>query len=390
MSSDETLRITLDASSALEHPLTGVGYVALHQTSALAALNAGLELRLFGTRARGVALPAEWRHAFTRSFVVPGARRLKLALWSRWNGPPIEWFCGRVDIAHGLFHLLPAAVAAKRLVTVHDLVVFRHPETHTAETVRTHQRLLRHAARNADALIAVSESCRRDILDILNVPPEKVFVVPNGVCIEDFEGALDPAALARCRQQLGLQRDYWIYIGTIEPRKNLTRLLTGYRRIVDRFPDCPDLLLVGRKGWHAEAIFQAIGELRLENRVYHAGYLPRSDLILLLRNAAACLYPSLYEGFGLPVLEAMAAGVPVLTSNISALPEVIGPCGVLINPEEPDSLEAGMETLHLQPDACARMAREARERARGFSWENSAMRLAQVYRAVHQDEACSM
>jgi alpha-1,3-rhamnosyl/mannosyltransferase len=154
---------------------------------------------------------------------------------------------------------------------------------------------------------------------------------------------------------------------------------------VDRFSDCPDLLLVGRSGWHAEPIFQAIGDLRLENRVFHAGYLARSEVILLLRNAAACLYPSLYEGFGLPVLEAMAAGVPVLTSNISALPEVIGPCGVLIDPEEPDSLEAGMETLLQQPGACARMAREARERARGFSWENSAQRLAQVYRTVHQD-----
>ncbi|HOF40047.1 MAG TPA: glycosyltransferase family 1 protein [Candidatus Hydrogenedentes bacterium] len=381
----ETLHIILDASSALEHPLTGVGYVALHQTSALAALNGGLELRLFGTRARGVALPAEWRQSFTRSFVVPGTRRLKLALWSRWNWPPVEWFCGTADIAHGLFHLLPAAAAARRLVTVHDLVVFRHPETHTAATVCTHRRLLQHAARNADALIAVSESCRQDILEVLNVPPERVFVVPNGVCIEDFEGAVDPAALARCRQELGLRSDYWIYIGTIEPRKNLTRLLTAYRRIVDRFSDCPDLLLVGRSGWHAEPIFQAIGDLRLENRVFHAGYLARSEVILLLRNAAACLYPSLYEGFGLPVLEAMAAGVPVLTSNISALPEVIGPCGVLIDPEEPDSLEAGMETLLQQPGACARMAREARERARGFSWENSAQRLAQVYRTVHQD-----
>ncbi len=384
MDSDETLRIILDLSCALERPLTGVGYVALHQASALAGLDTALDLRVFGTRARGVALPPEWRRGFTRSFVVPGARRLKLALWPRCNFPPIEWFCGPADIAHGLFHLLPAAATARRIVTVHDLVVFRHPETHTAETVRIHRRLLLHAARNADALLAVSESCRQDILDVLNVPPEKVFVVPNGVRRGDYEGELDPAALARCKQQLGLRRDYWIFVGTIEPRKNLVRLLAAYRRIADRFPECPDLLLVGQSGWQAEPVFQALRELRLENRVYHAGYLARADVILLLRGAAACLYPSLYEGFGLSVLEAMAAGVPVLTSNVSAIPEVIGPCGVLTDPEDVDALEAGLETLHLRPDACARMAVQARERARGFSWEASATRLAEVYRLVHR------
>ena len=383
MDSDETLRIILDLSSALERPRTGVGYVALHQASALAGLDAALDLRVFGTRARGVALPPEWRLGFSRSFVVPGARRLKLALWPRCNWPPVEWFCGPADVAHGLFHLLPAASNARRMVTVHDLVVFRHPETHTAETVRIHRRLLLHAARHADALIAVSESCRQDILDVLNVPPEKVFVVPNGVRIGDFEGELDSAALARCRQRLGMQRDYWIFVGTIEPRKNLPRLLAAYRRVADRFPECPDLLLVGRSGWHAEPVFQAIRELRLEERVRHAGYLGRSDVILLLRGAAACLYPSLYEGFGLPVLEAMAAGVPVLTSNVSAMPEVIGACGVLTDPEDVDALEAGMETLLLRPDACARMAAQARQRARAFSWEASATRLAEVYRVVH-------
>ncbi len=382
MESDDTIRIALDLSSALEKPLTGVGYVALYQAHALIDLDAPLELRVFGTRARGVAVPDELRAGLALGCVLPNARRLKLALWSRWNWPPVEWFCGTVDIAHGLFHLLPAAKSAKRIVTIHDLAVYRYPETHTASTVRIHQRLLAHAARYADALVAVSESCRQDILEFLNVSPEKVFVVPNGVRTQDFDGVFDADALARLRGQIGLPENYWICIGTIEPRKNLRRLLQAYRRIAEGHPECPGLLLVGRRGWHAEPVFETLRELRLEQRVKHAGYLSRLDVILLLRGAAACLYPSLYEGFGLPVLEAMAARVPVLTSNVSAIPEVIGPYGVLINPEDTVDLESGMETLVTRPERCAELAACAFERAKQFSWEASARRLVEVYREV--------
>ena len=380
--SDEPLRVVLEVSCALEHPLTGVGYTALHQANALKNLDPPLDLRLFATRARGVTIPDELRRGFTRCFAIPNVRRLKLALWRQYNWPPIEWFCGDADVAHGLFHLLPAAKSAKRIVTVHDLVVFRHPETHTASTVRTHRRLLINAARNADALIAVSESCRQDVLELLHAPPEKVFVVPNGVRTEEFAGKLDRDALTRCKARLGLSGNYWICIGTIEPRKNLCLLLAACRRVANRFSECPDLLLVGRRGWHAEPVFETLRSLGLEQRVKHAGYLARPDVILLLRGATACLYPSLYEGFGIPVLEAMAARVPVLTSNVSAIPEVIGHCGILVEPRDVDSLEEGLEALLTKPTECAQLAERAFVRAQSFSWENSAKRLAEVYRMV--------
>ncbi len=379
---DNSLRIALDLSCAFEGALTGVGYVALHQARALMHLNEDLDLRLFATRARGIELPEDLEAGFTRTAVFSNARRLKIALWARCNWPPIEWFCGSVDAAHGLFHLLPATVRARRIVTIYDLVVFRRPETHTASTVRTHKRLLKHAARHGDALITISESCRQDVLEVLNAPPEKVHMVPLGVCLEDFAGPLDEDILARRKQNLGLTGAYWICIGTIEPRKNLCRLLEAYRRIVDRFPECPDLLLVGRRGWFAEPVFEAIAKLRLSRRVKYAGYLPRPDVILLLRGAAACLYPSLYEGFGLPVLEAMAARVPVMTSNAASMPEVIGGHGIVVEPEEVDALEWGLEQLLTQPAACEQMAERAFVRARSLTWENSAKRLLDVYRAV--------
>lgn len=387
--SEKPLRVALDLSSALERPLTGVGYVALHQANALANLGTSLDLRLFATRARGVTIPENLQGAFTQSFVVPNMRRAKLAIWLRYNWPPIEWFCGDVDIAHGLFHGLPAARRAKRVVTIHDLVVFRYPETHTKATVRAHRRLLTHAALHADALIAVSESCREDLVEQLNVPPGRIYVVPNGVWLEEFQGELDNEALKRWKQRLEIGSDYWIYIGTIEPRKNLDRLLVAYADIVRRFPECPDLLLVGRRGWHSKTVFDAIRYLALkqtalEHKIKQVGYLARSDVILLLRGSAGCLYPSLYEGFGLPVLEAMAARVPVLTSNVSAIPEVIGPHGVLIDPEDVDDLKSGLERLLMERDLCSQMVAKAYERAQGFSWQASAKRLAEVYEKIHR------
>ena len=380
--SDEPLRVALDLSCAFEGSPTGVGYVALHQARALMRLNETLDLRFFATRARGIRFSEDLRAGASRTTVFPNGRRLKQALWSRVNWPPIEWFCGGVDAAHGLFHLLPATARARRIVTIYDLVVFRHPETHTASTVRTHKRLLTHAARHADALITISESCRQDVLDVLNAPPGKVHLVPLGVSPEEFAGALDEDILAQRKDNLDLAGAYWICIGTIEPRKNLCRLLEAYRRIVDRFPECPDLLLVGRRGWLAEPVFQTIAQLRLAQRVKYAGYLKRSDVILLLRGSAACLYPSLYEGFGLPVLEAMAAQVPVLTSKAASMPEVIGPHGIIVEPQDVDALEWGLEQLLTQPAACQQMAARAFERACSFSWENSARRLVDVYRAV--------
>jgi len=387
--SEKPLRVALDLSCALERPLTGVGYAALHQANALTNLDTALDLRLFATRARGVTIPENLQGAFARSFTVPNMRRFKLAVWTRCNWPPIEWFCGEVDIAHGLFHGLPAARKAKRIVTIHDLVVFRYPETHTRATVRAHRRLLTHAAQHAHALIAVSESCRQDLLELLNVPPEKVYVVPNGVWLEEFQGELDTERLMGWKRRLGLEADYWIYVGTIEPRKNLYHLLVAYADIVHRFPECPDLLLVGRRGWQSKTVFDAIRYLalkqtELEHKIKYAGYLPRPDVILLLRGAAGCLYPSLYEGFGLPVLEAMAARVPVLTSNVSAIPEVIGPHGVLIDPEDLDDLKSGLERLLTERDLCSQMVAKAYGRAQEFSWDASAKRLAEVYEKIHR------
>ncbi len=381
--SEPRIAIGLDLSCLVPQPLTGVGYYTLHLFLALARLRAGLDLRVFASSAQAVpevvrALRDEcsaWRS-------VRWPTRLKNALWTRFEWPPIEWFTGPVDVAHGAFHLLPATKRARRVVTVFDLSGLRYPDTHTADNLEYHRALLRHAVARADALVAISESCKADLVELLHAPEERIHVVYGGVYLDEFSGAIDIERLEVLKARFGIRGEYLIHLGTVEPRKNLVRLIEAYARIRARAPSCPQLVLAGQRGWKSDDVFEAIERLHLEQAVVHTGYLDRADAVRLLRGAHACVYPSLYEGFGLPVLEAMAARVPVLTSNVSSLPEVLGDTGILADPLDLDALEAGIvDLLERRGEAEARLD-AAYARATLFSWESSAGDLAQVYRIV--------
>ena len=385
-----SVRVAMDLSCALDYPLTGVGYRALYITQALQAQNPELDLRMFATRARGVnQIPEFFQNGFNRRFVVPYARKLKHHLWRHFDWPPIEWFCGEVDVAHGLFHELPAARKAVRLVTIHDLSFFKFPETHTAATIRIHSAMLHHSTRSADACIAVSQSCKRDLMEVLKFPEDRIFVVPGGVNIEEFTVSPSDEDVTRLKAKLGLNRPYFIHLGTIEPRKNIPRLLEAYDRLRSRRPDCPQLLLVGAKGWLYEPIFEKLESYAFGKDVVYAGYLTRQEVVLALKSALASVYPSMYEGFGLPVLESMAAGTSVICSNAASLPEVIGNCGLLVAPSDVEALEAAMDNVLEHPDAASRRAEAALERAGAMTWSESARALAAVYKILAGQPAMS-
>ncbi|MBI4557607.1 MAG: glycosyltransferase family 4 protein [Candidatus Hydrogenedentes bacterium] len=375
------MRVALDVSCLLERPLTGVGYTACHLLRALLAVSPETQFNCFATRAHnGPRTLQDLDPSFPSAIVVPFARLLKYYLWTSSNWPPIETFCGPVDIAHGLFHDLPAARRAARVATIHDLSCFRCPETHTPRTRAVQTRLLRHSARHADALVAVSESCKNDLVELLGVPPELVRVVPGGVYLREFAGELDRQVLKAVTERLGIHGEYFIHLGTLEPRKNVPRLLRAYATLRSRCRECPKLVLVGKPGWLYQDVFDTIQRLRLHDCAIHAGYLERREAILLLRGAKACVYPSLYEGFGLPVLEAMAAGTPVITSNRAALPEVAGDAAIVVNPEDEDALTTAMESLIADSARVETMKQKGLTRAHRFTWEQSARRLLDVYR----------
>lgn len=375
------MRIVIDVSPVMDRPLTGVGWRTVCLIKALLERNDGFDIRLFAARSRNTPRTEfPFSSGFSRSVILPYFRRLKSLLWPTVEWPPIEWFCGKTDLAHGTFHDVPPSRRAIRLVTIHDLSFCLYPETHTPATLRVQTRLLDHAVRRADAFEAVSESCRTDLIRVLNVPAGKIHVVPGGVWLEEFEDPMDESALAAQRRRLGLTREYLIHLGTIEPRKNLPRLIEAYGRIRERFREYPQLLLVGAPGWMAAPTLDAIQVHGAGDDIILAGYAPREQAVLLLRGAAACVYPSVYEGFGLPVLEAMAARVPVIASNAAALREVAQDCCIYVDPSSVESIEAGLDEFLTCRDAAQQRTGRAYARAQTLTWRHSAEKLANLYK----------
>lgn len=373
------MRVVLDLSCLMPPGgLTGVGYYTLRLVETLLARGDGVEYCMFASSAG----PASERvrklaPAFHRAHVMRWPTRMKVQMWTRREWPPIEWFAGPVDVAHGAFHLLPAARKARRSVTVFDLSPIMHPETHDPAQVRLHRRMLEHAAHRADLLVALSQSCRDELVAILRADPERVAIVPGAVSLKEFSGGIDYKRLRVLKDSFGIRRDYFLHVGTVQPRKNLPRLIEAYGHVRKRLPECPQLVLAG----HVDGA--AVGRINLAGGVGEAvrctGYLSREDAVLLLRGAYACVYPSLYEGFGLPILEAMAARVPVLTSNVSSMPEVAGDTALLVDPLNVDSIEAGLIDLIEERDASLARLAPAYERASRFTWENSAAALAAAH-----------
>jgi glycosyltransferase involved in cell wall biosynthesis len=259
---------------------------------------------------------------------------------------------------------LPRAVS-----TVHDLVAFRYPETFPPGPRRLKQTLLRRTARLAAHIIVPSEATKRDLVEILAVDPERVTVVPHGVDPppEAVGGPPHP-------------RPYFLYLGTLEPRKNLVRLIQAYRTLKRAHADAPDLVLAGKPGWLYTPIYQEAARVDPPHAVVFLGYVENARVWAWYRHAVAFCFPTLYEGFGLPVLEAMAAGCPVITADRGAVREVADGVGILVDPEDVGAIAealraAWLERSRLQDQVAAGVAR-----ARAWTWT----RTAELTRAVYQ------
>ncbi|MCL5951091.1 MAG: glycosyltransferase family 4 protein, partial [Chloroflexi bacterium] len=252
---------------------------------------------------------------------VPLASRYFRIAWEQ-TMLPVLAHRARLDVLHSPHYTMPFAAGCASVVTFHDMTFFLYPQVHRAYKKLFFTYMMRFSARHASMLIADSDSTRRDILDFFKTDPGRVTSVPLGVS-PAFGPLPAGPGIEPLRRRYHLPEQMILYVGVLEPRKNIITLIRAYARLVQSGVG-QRLVIAGRKGWMYKDLFRAVDELGLSHRVLFPGYIPEQDLPVLYNAASVFVYPSLYEGFGLPVLEALACGVPVITSNVSSMPEVAG------------------------------------------------------------------
>jgi glycosyltransferase involved in cell wall biosynthesis len=287
------------------------------------------------------------------------------------------------DLFHAPHYVLPQAIRCPTVVTIHDCIHLMFPQYLPNRAAYAYARgTMWNAARKAERILTVSEASKRDILHFFRVPPEKIDVVYNAID-ERFWRVPDEEDVARVRERYQLAHRFVLYVGNIKPHKNLVRLIEAFDglRQIQGFEDVK-LLIIGDEISKLPALRRAVHSHKLHKQVRFLGYLSDDTLAILYRLASVFVFPSLYEGFGLPPLEAMACGAPVVTSNVSSLPEVTGDAAVLVDPTNVESITDGMRRVLADPALAAGMRERGLQRARDFSWERSVERIHRVYRAV--------
>ncbi len=315
----------------------------------------------------------------------PGlGRRLgpTMPLRALWMQTAMAWHCSkqRPDVAFFPNYLAPVAATVPLVATFHDMAVYLTPETFSVRKRELQRRLLPLVAARAAAILTPSQSSRRDVIRLLDVEPKRVVVTPLAAD-PIFFAPRDEAAIAALRARHRLPERYLLAVGTLEPRKNLVRLVRAFERVYAEHPGV-GLVLVGGRGWRDAAIRDALGGSSAREAIATTGYVDQKELVALYQGARALCYPSLYEGFGLPVVEAMAAGTPALVSRGSSLDEVAGDAALAVDPLDVDAIAAAMARL-LDDDAIVGVLAEAgRKRAAALSWHNTAIATRAVFSRV--------
>jgi len=299
-------------------------------------------------------------------------------LWEQ-CAAPVALAQARPDLVHGMGFSLPLAWGGLSVVTIYDMSFVRYP-ARLPMSRRLYLRVAtRLSARQARRVIAISQSGKDEIATLLGIPTDRIDVALPGVSTSFQPAAAE--AVRDFRERQGLPERYILYVGTLEPRKNLDTLLRAYAQLPSR-PEVK-LVLAGAKGWQTSPLYRMLEGLELKDDVILPGFVPNDELSMWYGAAAAFVYPSLYEGFGLPLVEAMACGTPVIAASATSLPEAVGDAGMLVSPLDPSAWAGALELLLNDPQARADFSGRGLERARNFSWENTARQTAlSYYRAL--------
>jgi glycosyltransferase involved in cell wall biosynthesis len=357
------MRILIDATSVLLRS-AGIKSYTYHWIENLRATADGDEISAFPLLTKLGRLDHE------RSVLSPAATYARLGLLYFVNvpgNPAIDWMATGADV----FHLSNQVRNAPRKVlltaTIHDLTCWLMPELHTPANVRADKSFAEHVLRRARRLIAVSENSRQDAIRLLGLHPDRIDVIHSGVSNAYFTA-----------QPLAAPKPYVLFVGTIEPRKNVETLLDAWHLVRPEMRAAFDLLVVGATGWGSD---RTLGRLQASpDGVRYRGYVEESELPAITAGASAFVYPSLYEGFGFPVAQAMACGVPVITSNNSCLPEIAGAGALLVDPRSPAEIALALDRLLTSSSLSAQIGSEGRRRAENYRWTTCAQRSLEFFR----------
>jgi glycosyltransferase involved in cell wall biosynthesis len=392
------VRIGIDYSSAV-HQGAGIGRLTRNVVQALARLDEGASLPSMGDeytlliQGRQIAYPPQLEGAADARNVASGIpnanwhevrtwlnQRWWTRIWHRLHLPVnVEWLIGQVDLFHGPdFVLPPLGSRTRAIVTVHDLSFLHYPHCFEPALLAYLNSAVPRAAARADWVLADSESTRRDAIERLGVPAQQTSVLYPGV-EPRFRPIDDPTLLDRVRHKYKLTQPFILSVGTVQPRKNYVRLVEAYNQL--GMADV-HLVIVGGRGWLYQELLDRIRELGLQERVHLAGYVDDVDLPVIYNLARVVAQPSLYEGFGIPIVEAMACGIPVVAANNSSLPEAAGDAGLLVDAMDgealADALARALTDSHLRQTMTERGVAQARR----FTWKKAAQTLQATYQQV--------
>lgn len=291
----------------------------------------------------------------------------------------------KVDLIHQPCFSAPLLVRCPVVITIHDIISLLYPESIPFASRMFYSKWMPLTYGKANKIITISQSTKNDIVRVLKIPEEKITVIPLAVD-EKFEQPIKGEEVARVKKKYKLSQDYILHVGTLEPRKNLQFLIDVFSEVIRKGKNSSlNLVITGKKGWYYEGLFRRARELNLEDRVIFTGYVDEADKPAIYKGAKIFAFPSVYEGFGLPPLEAMASGVPVVSSNTSSIPEVIGEAGVLLPPNDTEKWVRAITELNTNEDMRKKYIKLNKERVKNFSWIKTAKATIDVYDKAYEE-----
>lgn len=379
------MKIAFDAQLLFEKQKTGIGFTVEHLLKSMELDNNDeFVLNYFSLR------NGQDKERIIRDYVNKGYKKSSCLFYNRlyrkiYNKLPLPYslfFRYKAQITQFFNYDMAPGVYGKSVTFIYDMAYKAYPETISKDTIKMLDHNLNRACKKSDHIITISEFSKNEIMKYMDVPENKISVVPCGVDHSVFHPDYSEDDIERARSKYGIPENYILYMGTLEPRKNIESLVEAYSILYKETDFCPVLVIAGKKGWMYETIFEKVHLLGMEKNIIFTGYINTDDVPLILKGAVVFVFPSVYEGFGLPPLEAMACGTPVITSNTASLPEVIGSAGILVNPFSVYEIKNAIQQMIIDTSKREIMRIDGILRAKEYTWEASSVQLKSVYKKI--------